>query len=86
MEGVEYDFDQPFESLEEAVDFWKEYLQLETHEYDGLLHRFLSERLFLRPGGLIHRLHKRSAVIYWASRDRTQREPWHRIDSGLFLW
>jgi len=72
---VEYDFDQPFESLEEAVDFWKEYLQLETHEYDGLLRRFLSERLSLRPGGLIYPLHKRSAMIYWASRDRTQREP-----------
>lgn len=63
---IEYDLDQPFESLHEAVEFWKEYLHLETDNYDSFLGSFLEGRLLKKAGRLIHPIHRRNAVIYWS--------------------
>ena len=62
---IEYNFDQPFDDIEEAVEFWKEYMGIVTEEFDGVLKKFLSERLEPIKGGLIARFHKRSAIIWW---------------------
>lgn len=62
---IEYSFDQPFDDLEEAVDFWKEYLGLESNEFDDFLYDFLSKRLKKRNGGYVFVDHKKSAVIWW---------------------
>ncbi len=62
---IEYNFDQPFDDLGEAVAFWKEYMGLETAEYDGFLHDFLKNRLKKQNGGYIFADKKRSAVIWW---------------------
>jgi len=65
---IEYNFDQPFDDLDEAVDFWKEYLGLETEEFDGFLHDFLINRLKKQNGGYSFVDKKRSAVIWWKER------------------
>ncbi|MBI5969962.1 MAG: hypothetical protein HY884_02275 [Deltaproteobacteria bacterium] len=65
IEMIEYDFDQPFESIEEAVEFWKEYLGIVTEEHDAALKGFLSKKLVKRRGVLLAKFHKRSAVIWW---------------------
>ncbi|MEK6678823.1 MAG: hypothetical protein AABY39_05345, partial [Nitrospirota bacterium] len=62
---IEYNFDQPFDDLDEAVDFWKEYLGLETNEFDNLLYDFLARRLQKKNGNYIFVDRKRSAVIWW---------------------
>ncbi|MBI5180575.1 MAG: hypothetical protein HZA05_04130 [Nitrospirae bacterium] len=65
MNIIEYNFDQPFDDLDEAVDFWKEYLGLETVEFDNFLYDFLVKRLKKRDGGYIFVDHKKSAIIWW---------------------
>ncbi|MBI5181547.1 MAG: class I SAM-dependent methyltransferase [Nitrospirae bacterium] len=62
---IEYNFDQPFDDLDEAVDFWKEYLGLETGEFDDLLQGFLKNRLKKQGGSYIFVDKKKSAVIWW---------------------
>lgn len=62
---IEYNFDQPFDDLDEAVDFWKEYLGLETDEFDNFLYDFLNKRLKKRNGGYVFADHKKSAIIWW---------------------
>ncbi len=62
---IEYDFDQPFDHIDEAVAFWKEYMGLVTGEYDSILEKFLSEKLE-RPGdGLVARFRKKAAIMWW---------------------
>ncbi len=65
IEMIEYDFDQPFDSIEEAIEFWKEYLGIVTEEHDAALKGFLSKKLVRKKGVLLARFHKRSAVIWW---------------------
>ena len=65
VEIIEYDFDQPFDDMEEAVDFWKEYMGIVTGEHDEKLKIFLGGKLKRYKGGLIARFHKKSAVIWW---------------------
>ena len=65
VEVIEYDFDQPFDNMEEAVDFWKEYMGIVTGEHDEKLKIFLGGKLKRYKGGLIARFHKKSAVIWW---------------------
>jgi len=65
IEMIEYDFDQPFDSIEEAVEFWKEYLGIVTEEHDAALSGFLSKKLVRKKGVLLARFHKKSAVIWW---------------------
>lgn len=62
---IEYNFDQPFDDLDEAVDFWKEYLGLETNEFDNLLYDFLSSRLQKKDENYLFVDRKKSAVIWW---------------------
>lgn len=62
---IEYDFDQPFADLEEALVFWKEHLPLETADQEEVLKGFLKARLRPLPGGLLAPIHKKSAVISW---------------------
>lgn len=65
VEIVEYDFDQPFRDLGEAVVFWKDHMGLTGEERDATLREFLSERLE-RSGDLLWaRVPKQSAVIWW---------------------
>ncbi|HHD10926.1 MAG TPA: class I SAM-dependent methyltransferase [Deltaproteobacteria bacterium] len=65
VEIIEYDFDQPFKDMDEAVEFWKEYLGIVTEEFDEKLRAFLSKRLEPIQDGLLARFHKRSAIIWW---------------------
>lgn len=62
---IDYDFDQPFDDMQEAVEFWKEYLGIVTAEHDERLKGFLGGKLDKFKGGLIARFHKKSAVIWW---------------------
>lgn len=65
---VRYDFDQPFSNIDEAVEFWKEYIPLTDNSHDALLADFLKNKLEPWEGGLIARFCKRSAVITWSTR------------------
>ena len=65
VEIIEYDFDQPFDDMEETVDFWKEYMGIVTGEHDEKLKIFLEGKLKRYKDGLIARFHKKSAVIWW---------------------
>ena len=65
IEIIEYNFDQPFDDMNEALEFWKEYIGIVTAEYDGKLSNFLKGKLERFKGGLIARFQKKSAVIWW---------------------
>ncbi|MBI5885846.1 MAG: class I SAM-dependent methyltransferase [Deltaproteobacteria bacterium] len=65
IEMISYDFDQPFDDINEAVTFWKEYIGIVTEEHDARLKTFLQKRLVKRGRILLARFHKRSAVIWW---------------------
>lgn len=65
VEIIEYNFDQPFDDINEALEFWKEYLGIVTAEYDEKLKKFLEGKLEKCRDGLIARFHKKSAVIWW---------------------
>ncbi len=65
VEIFDYRFDQRFEDLEEAVDFWKEHMQLETDGYDAALKDFLIGRLKVSKGSHLLEIRKRSALIWW---------------------
>lgn len=67
VEIIEYDFDQPFVDLDEAVEFWKEYMGIVTEEHDTTLKGFLEEKLIRDNNGLLAKFHKKSAVIWWAT-------------------
>jgi SAM-dependent methyltransferase len=62
---IEYSSDQPFDSLEEACDFWMTYMGLKGNGLRDYLRRFLSERLERRGGELIAPFRKRAALIAW---------------------
>ncbi len=68
---IEYDFDQPFDDLNEAVEFWKEYLGLVTGEFDDILKTFLQKKLVQTRTGLKAPFRKRSAIIWWKQKKRT---------------
>lgn len=65
VEIIEYSFDQPFDNMKEALDFWKEYIGIVTAEHDEKLRNFLEDKLEKFKGGLIAKFHKKSAVIWW---------------------
>jgi SAM-dependent methyltransferase len=65
VEIIEYNFDQPFDHIDEAIEFWKEYLGIVTDEHDGKLRSFLDSKLEKIEGGLIARFRKKAAVIWW---------------------
>ncbi len=62
---VDYDFDQPFSDIGEAVSFWKDHMGLTGDEHDETLRDFLSDRLE-RSGELLWaRVPKQSATLWW---------------------
>ena len=65
---IEYSSDQPFDSLEEACDFWMTYMGLEGDQPRAYLRRFLDARLERRDGELVAPFRKRAAVIAWTVR------------------
>ena len=68
IEIIEYNFDQPFDDMNEALEFWKEYIGIVTGEHDEKLKNFLKGKLERFKGGLIARFQKKSAVIWWKKR------------------
>ena len=62
---VTYQFDQPFATLQEAVDFWVEQMHLTEPDQRRKLLAFLQARL--RPAGshLVAPMRRQSAVIWW---------------------
>lgn len=70
---IGYHFDQPFENLQEAVDFWKEQMRLEHPEQERLLVGFLQTRLQRVGPRLVAPMRRQSAVIWWrvTPKDRT---------------
>ncbi|MFQ5427601.1 MAG: class I SAM-dependent methyltransferase [Thermodesulfobacteriota bacterium] len=62
---VEYDFDQPFTSMDDALEFWKEHMCIVTGEHDETLKTFLSKKLVEHDGRLVSKIHKKSAIIWW---------------------
>ena len=70
IEMIEYSFDQPFDDMNEALEFWKEYIGIVTGEHDEKLKNFLKDKLEKFKGGLIARFHKKSAVIWWKKQMR----------------
>ncbi len=67
VEIIHYNMDQRFADLDEACEFWKEYLSLQGNEHDPLLREFLSKRLVREDGGWRVRIRKRSAVMWWSN-------------------
>jgi SAM-dependent methyltransferase len=62
---VDYDFDQPFKDINEALLFWKDHMRLSDDSRDGVLRDFLSDRLEPSDGLLWARVAKQSAIIWW---------------------
>jgi SAM-dependent methyltransferase len=62
---IAYHFDQPFEDLEEAADFWKEQMQLTDPEQERRLLAFLRNRLQRVGTRLVAPMRRQSAVITW---------------------
>jgi SAM-dependent methyltransferase len=62
---IEYSSDQPFDSLEEACDFWMTYMGLEGDGLRDYLRRYLAGRLVRRGAEWIAPFRKRAAVITW---------------------
>jgi hypothetical protein len=65
---IEYSSDQPFESLEEACDFWMDYMELRGDDVRAFLRRFLGERLRREGRWWVSPFRKRAAVIQWRTR------------------
>ena len=51
--------------MEEAIEFWKEYIGIVTEEHDRKLREFLDKKLVRKKGGLLAKFHKKSAVMWW---------------------
>jgi SAM-dependent methyltransferase len=62
---IEYRSDQPFETLEEACDFWMTYMGLTGEAPRRFLHGFLAERLQRDGDGWLAPFTKRADVIRW---------------------
>jgi len=65
---VEYDFDQPFASMDEALEFWKEHMCIVTAEHDVTLKNFLATKLVKAGDELVSKIHKKSAIIWWKTK------------------
>ena len=70
VEIIEYSFDQPFDSLDEAVEFWTEYMGIEGEEKPddkiiAALRAYLEGKLIKKDGTLLAEFSKKSAVMWW---------------------
>jgi SAM-dependent methyltransferase len=64
---VAYRSDQPFRDLDEACDFWEEYLGVGGREVRAFLWQFLARRLTPEPHGWVAPYPKQAAVIWWTT-------------------
>jgi SAM-dependent methyltransferase len=62
---VSYRSDQPFTDLEEACDFWEEYLDVGNAGARDFLREFLQRRLVRDGSGWVAPYQKHAAVIWW---------------------
>jgi len=62
---IGYHFDQPFEDVQEAVEFWKEQMRLTDPEHERLLLAFLQAKLQRVGSRLVAPMRRQSAVIWW---------------------
>jgi SAM-dependent methyltransferase len=62
---IGYHFDQPFENLQEAAEFWKEQMQLTDPDQARRLLAFLQTKLQRVGSRLVAPMRRRSAVISW---------------------
>lgn len=62
---IGYESSQPFADMNEAVEFWKEYIGIVTEEHDRKLKEFLEGKLVKKGGRLFSKVKKRSAVMWW---------------------
>jgi SAM-dependent methyltransferase len=62
---ITYQFDQPFESFPDAVQFWKELMRLETSDQEQRLVAFLEGRLEQVGNRWVAPMRRQSAVIWW---------------------
>ncbi len=69
---IRYHFDQPFEDLQEAMEFWKEQMRLTEPEQERQLLGYLQTKLQRVGSGLVAPMRRQSAVIWWwvTPRDR----------------
>lgn len=72
---IEYRSDQPFDDLEEACDFWMEYMGLEGKAAREFLRDFLAARLERDGSGWVAPYPKRAAVIWWRTVARPPAPP-----------
>jgi SAM-dependent methyltransferase len=70
---VTYRSDQPFADLEEACDFWEEYLGVGGDETRAFLRRFLAARLTREASGWVAPYPKQAAVIWWRTGSEASR-------------
>ncbi|MBI5888897.1 MAG: methyltransferase domain-containing protein [Deltaproteobacteria bacterium] len=68
VEIIEYDFDQPFADVDEAVHFWKEHMGIVTEEHDARLKGYLRKRLVKKGNVLFAPFHKKAAIIWWVKK------------------
>ena len=66
---IEYRSDQPFDSLEEACDFWTAWMDLDDAARPSL-RAFLGRRLERRGEGWVAPYRKRANVVWWWSGSR----------------
>jgi SAM-dependent methyltransferase len=62
---VRYRSDQPFTDLEEACDFWEEYLGVSGPSVRAVLREFLGSRLTREPSGWVAPYGKEAAILWW---------------------
>jgi hypothetical protein len=62
---IHYNSGQPLDDLEEACDFWEDYLGLAPGTQRPFLRDFLAERLVKDGGGWLAPYAKRALVIAW---------------------
>jgi hypothetical protein len=62
---IGYHFDQPFEDLQEAVEFWKEQMRLTDPEHERPLLAFLQAKLQRVGSRLVAPMRRQSAVTWW---------------------
>ena len=69
---IGYHFDQPFEDMQEAVEFWKEQMRLTKPEHERELLAFLQTKLQRAGTRLVAPMRRQSAVIWWRVTPRDQ--------------
>ncbi len=62
---IAYDSDQPFDGLDDACDFWMEYMDLTDEDARRFLRGFLAERLVRRGETWVAPFRKRAMVLTW---------------------